>query len=249
MTDAPSWRQLLHEATDQLGDRTEARRIVEEASGYDGATLLLQLDERATALTERAWSGRWSNAGRLGEPLQYVLGRWGFRHLDVLVDRRVLIPRPETEMVVEYALEAADAIGARTAVDLGTGSGVVALSLAQERPGLSVWAVDSSADALDVARANLAGIGRAGARVRVTHGSWFAALPRELRGAIDLVVSNPPYVAEADRLPREVASWEPRHALRRGTFRARGDRVHRRRCSGVVGRSRRARRRDRRNTG
>jgi release factor glutamine methyltransferase len=149
----------------------------------------------------------------LGEPLQYVLGRWGFRSLDVLVDERVLIPRPETEMVVEYALEAADAIGARTAVDLGTGSGVIALSLAQERPSLSVWAVDSSADALDVASANLAGLGRAGARVRVAHGSWFAALPHELCGAIDLVVSNPPYVAEADPLPHEVASWEPQQSL------------------------------------
>jgi release factor glutamine methyltransferase len=203
---------LLQAATDQLGDRAEARRIVEEASGYDGATLLLQLDERATALTD-ARVGQMVERRATGEPLQYVLGRWGFRRLDVLVDRRVLIPRPETEIVVEYALEAADAIGASNAVDLGTGSGVVALSLAQERPSLSVWAVDSSADALDVARANLAGVGRAGARVRVAHGSWFAALPQELRGAIDLVVSNPPYVAEADQLPREVAGWEPRQAL------------------------------------
>jgi release factor glutamine methyltransferase len=212
VSDGPTWRQLLQEATDRLGDRTEARRIGEEASGADGATLLLQLDERSTPLTHARFVDMLERRAG-GEPLQYVLGRWGFRTLDVLVDRRVLIPRPETEMVVEYALQRADAVDARTAVDLGTGSGVIALSLARERPLLSVWAVDVSEDALDVARANLAGLGRAAARVRTAHGSWFSALPPELKGAIDLVVSNPPYVAETEALPREVSEWEPRQSL------------------------------------
>jgi release factor glutamine methyltransferase len=90
---------------------------------------------------------------------------------------------------------------------------VIALSLAVERPRLSVWATDASADALDVARANLAGIGRAAARVRLEHGDWFDALPRELAGTIDVVVANPPYVAADDPLPAEVSDWEPGDAL------------------------------------
>ena len=141
---------------------------------------------------------------RAGEPLQYVLGHWSFRRLDLLVDRRVLIPRPETEQVVEVALGLLDGRPRPLVIaDLGTGSGAIALSLAVELPvaGVEVWATDVSPDALDVARANLAGIGRAGANVRVVEGDWFDALPADLRGRLDLVVSNPPYVAEHDELP------------------------------------------------
>jgi release factor glutamine methyltransferase len=172
-----------------------------------------------------------------GEPLQYVLGAWSFRGLDLLVDKRVLIPRPETEMVVEVALEEATRLGLRRArrrrltlvepkhsdivVDLGTGSGAIALALEAELPDVEVWATDASDDALAVARANVAGC--AAARVRVAPaGSWFEALPDELAGAVRLIVSNPPYVAEHEvaSLPDEVASYEPRSALvagQRGT--------------------------------
>jgi release factor glutamine methyltransferase len=148
-----------------------------------------------------------------GEPLQYVLGRWGFRRLDLFVDRRVLIPRPETEVVTEVALAELDRVGGRLAVDLGTGSGAIALSVALERPRVEVLATDASADALAVASANLAGIGRPGARVRLLEGSWFDALPPSARGQVDLVVSNPPYVAESDALPDVVRAWEPVDAL------------------------------------
>src|SRR5688500_2404619 len=146
-----------------------------------------------------------------GEPLQYVLGAWGFRSLDLYVDRRVLIPRPETEQVVEVALAELRALGAAKplVVDLGTGSGAIALSIAPEVPTSQVWATDASPAALAVARANLAGIGRAAARVRLEHGSWFAALPKLLQGRVDMVISNPPYVADGDTLPPEVADWEP----------------------------------------
>ncbi len=212
LPDGPSWRQLLDEATVRLGDRTEARYIVEEASGREGADLVLFLDTSAPALPFARYQ-RMVERRASGEPLQYVVGRWGFRSLDVHVDRRALIPRPETEIVVEHALRVADELSARTAVDLGTGSGVIALSLAVERVTLSVWATDASPDALALATANLAGVGRAAARVRVAEGDWFAALPDELRGAIELVVSNPPYVAAADPLPAEVADWEPTKAL------------------------------------
>ena len=212
MPDGPSWRQLLAEATERLGDRTEARYIVEEASGREGAELVLHLDAHATALPFARWQ-RMVGRREVGEPLQYVLGRWGFRTLDVHVDRASLIPRPETEVVVEHALRVADEVGASTVVDLGTGSGVVALSLAVERVGLSVWATDESSAALALATANLAGVGRAAARVRLVEGDWFAALPVDLRGAVEVVVSNPPYVATDDPLPTEVANWEPTSAL------------------------------------
>jgi release factor glutamine methyltransferase len=162
-----------------------------------------------------------------GEPLQYVVGRWPFRTLDLMVDRRVLIPRPETEQVVEAALAELDRMepdpsaprSHRLAVDLGTGSGAIALSLAAERPRLRVWATDNSPSALDVAAANLAGLGgRAAARVRLVRGWWWAALPGDLRGQVDLVVSNPPYISSAEMggLDAQVVAWEPRSSLEAG---------------------------------
>lgn len=211
-----SWRELLVEARERLGSTVDARRIVERASGYDGAEQHLRLDDAVT-IRAAAHFEQMVERRATGEPLQYVLGAWGFRTLDLYVDSRVLIPRPETETVVEVALAELRNLGCRApvAVDLGTGSGAIALSLAREVPGIEVWAVDRSADALAVARANLAGLGRAGARVRLAEGSWFEPLPPIVRGRIDLVVANPPYVAEreVDDLPPEVAHWEPRSAL------------------------------------
>jgi release factor glutamine methyltransferase len=153
-----------------------------------------------------------------GEPLQYVLGRWGFRTLDLFVDRRVLIPRPETEMVAGLAIEELKAMRAAgidrpVSVDLGTGSGAIGLSIAVEVERAEVWITDASTDALVVARSNLVGIGRAATRVRVEEGSWFDALPSELRGSLDLIVSNPPYVATTDEVEDIVHKWEPHSAL------------------------------------
>jgi release factor glutamine methyltransferase len=215
VTTALTWRDLLREAVDKLGVEHEARRLVERASGCEGSEYVLALDEPARErsipffrdmLTRRA----------AGEPLQYVVGRWGFRKLDLFVDSRVLIPRPETEQVVEHALvEARRLPRPLVAVDLGTGSGAIALSLAVELDSqVEVWATDRSSDALTVARANLTGIGSfAAQRVRVVEGPWFTALPDELRGSVGLIVSNPPYVAASDELPPEVADWEPEGAL------------------------------------
>lgn len=230
-----SWRQLMAEAERRLGQAADdpsgppldaedaaldARRIVERASGAEGAELVLALDEPATqrgvhffdAMLERRLTG---------EPLQHVVGRWSFRTLDLMVDARALIPRPETEAVVEHALAELDRVApaARAAgrpplvVDLGTGTGAIGFSIAVERPGVEVWATDASVAALDLARANLAGLGRPAARVRLAEGSWFDALPPELTGEIDLVVSNPPYVADGDDLPPVVREWEPASAL------------------------------------
>lgn len=223
------WRDLLAEAESRLrraGIETaehDARRIVEEASGFEGATLLVSLGE---PVTKRGIARFDSMIARreAGEPLQYVLGRWGFRRLDLAVDRRVLIPRPETEVLVEVALGEIDRIAATRDVrrdpvvvaDLGTGSGAIALSVAVERVTTTVWACDASAEAVEAARQNLSGIGRAAARVGIVEGSWFEAFDPSLRGSFDVVVSNPPYVPSTDELPPSVAEWEPAGALYAG---------------------------------
>ena len=210
-----TWRQLLAEATDRVG-LVDARRIVQSASGHEGPDWVLALDVPASRRGVSAVDAM-VDRRTAGEPLQYVLGRWGFRSLDLLVDRRVLIPRPETEVVAELAVEELRRLGGGDrpvrAVDLGTGSGALALSLAAEVITAEVWGTDRSTDALAVARANLAGLGRPGSRVRLAAGDWFAALPADLQGGLDLVVSNPPYVGAGEDLPPEVADWEPREAL------------------------------------
>lgn len=211
-----TWRELWQQTTDAVGDRSAARWICERAGSFDGDEFLRALDDAATERMVAHLDAMVARV-RAGEPLQYALGRWGFRHLDVMVDRRVLIPRPETEHLVEVALDLVDRSSAeRVIADLGTGSGVIGLSLASELPlvGTEVWLTDLSTDALDVARANVAGLGRVGANVRVVEGNWFDALPDERRGQFDLVVSNPPYVATNDPdLSPDVAEWEPHAAL------------------------------------
>ncbi len=150
-----------------------------------------------------------------GEPLQYVLECWPFRTLELFVDRRVLIPRPETEVLVDALLVEHTRVGGPV-VDLGTGSGAIALSVAAERPGTEVWGVERSPGALAVARANCTGLGRKAATVRLVEGSWFEPLPSELAGNVGVIVSNPPYVADDETLPPTVADWEPVEALRSG---------------------------------
>jgi release factor glutamine methyltransferase len=226
-----SWAQQRRIVADRLttagiaSPDAEARWLTETASGYAGAdwlTIAAQLpNERAQrhldAMVERRLAG---------EPLQYVLGSWSFRGLDLMVDHRVLIPRPETEWVVEVALEEAARTGLRRATrpalgthtkavvaDLGTGSGAIALALESELADVVVWATDASTDALAVAAANVAGC--SATRVRLAEGSWFAALPAELEGTLSLIVANPPYIAahELDGLAAEVAEHEPHGAL------------------------------------
>ena len=143
------------------------------------------------------------------EPLAYVLGEWGFRRLTLAVDPRVLIPRPETEIVVERCLELLRPIERPRVLDIGVGSGAIALAIADERSDSSVVATDSSADALSVAEANKARLALNG-RVELRHGDLVAGAS----GPFDLVVSNPPYVALEDvkRLPPEVLH-EPLEAL------------------------------------
>jgi release factor glutamine methyltransferase len=186
--------------------------MVERVSGYDAAELIVNSDERVgvrgVAFFDSMLARRCA-----GEPLQYVLGRWAFRTLELYVDRNVLIPRPETEFVAGLAIDIALSLEAPVVVDLGTGSGAIALSVAVEVPTATVWATDVSEGALKVASANLAGLGRTAQRVTMASGSWFDALPDSVRGGVSVLVSNPPYVAKSDELPADVYDWEPHLAL------------------------------------
>jgi release factor glutamine methyltransferase len=241
-------RQLVASASTELPSTSEALWIVAEAAAIAPATIMTVLDTRVTSATVDAVQAMVERR-TAGEPLQYVLGTWSFRHLEVGVDPRALIPRPETEQVVETALDELGRIVAEgsaperlLAVDLGTGSGVIALSLAQEGPDvarrshssldglpgaieLEVWGTDVSVSALDLARLNLSRLADAcadadvdagaAARLHLVEGSWFDALPSRLAGQVHLVVSNPPYVSAAEwsALEPEVRDHEPRTAL------------------------------------
>ncbi|CAN5763121.1 peptide chain release factor N(5)-glutamine methyltransferase [soil metagenome] len=208
-----TWRTLLAEAERAVGDRQPARWIVEAASGLRGDELTSLLD---VEVGERAVARLDAMVARVGagEPVQYVIGAWGFRHLDLVVDQRVLIPRPETELVVDAVLELLPDRDPLAIVDLGTGSGAIGLALASELPldGVAVWITDVSIDALHVASANLAGIGRKARNVRIGLGCWYEALEPSLQ--FDVIVSNPPYVAEGDPdVEPIVRDYEPSAAL------------------------------------
>ncbi|HEX6599419.1 MAG TPA: peptide chain release factor N(5)-glutamine methyltransferase [Gemmatimonadaceae bacterium] len=174
--------------------------------------------ERGTAMSADAWERALAAAARRarGAPLQYAAGRAAFRHLTLDVDERVLIPRPETEQLVEIVLELTRDSAGGVAVDVGTGSGAIALALASEGTFEQVIATDVSLDALDVARGNVRRCAAAlRAAVSLRHGSLLGpVLERGMRA----VVSNPPYIAydEAASLPAGVRNWEPAVALYSG---------------------------------
>lgn len=228
--------RLQEAANSHINPEAVSRRILAEVSGYDMSELLSIWHDPAPELATARYEQMFQRL-LAGEPLQYVLGSWGFRRLDLFLDNRVLIPRPETEIVVGVALEelasrsqmlsnqSASQGAAGTglpprllAADLGCGSGAIGLSLAAECPNTEVICTDISADALAVTRANLAGIGTAGMRVRLAQGSWYEALgDNSLKGALDLIVSNPPYIADHEQLPKIITDHEPANALYAGS--------------------------------
>ena len=210
-----SWGDVLREATERFNQSEfsamEARWLVEEVAGCElvGSSLNDLVTNRQMALYDNLVLRRLN-----GEPLQYVLGHWQFRDLDLMVDQRVLIPRPETETVVSHVLKEVDRHGGEVFVaDLGTGSGAIGLSIALERSLTRVWCTDLSEEALLVTKANLAGLGQPAKRVTLCHGSWFNALPESLKGKLHIVASNAPYISTAEVLPPEVKDWEPSLAL------------------------------------
>jgi release factor glutamine methyltransferase len=186
-----------------------AEALLMHVLGVDRAALFV----RAGGLEpdEAARFGRALCRRCAGTPLQHLTGEQGFRRLTLEVRPGVFVPRPETETVVDHALAAIADVEAPVVVDVGTGTGAIALAIADERPAARVLATDRSADAVALARSNA---GRLGLDVAVHLGDGFEPLPPELRGGVDVVVSNPPYleVAEWEAIPLEVRA-DPRDAL------------------------------------
>ncbi len=203
MSDAPtagSVREALSSASDALAatgvetPRLDAELLLGEATGWDRARLAAEPEAGVPAPAGRQFAEMVRRRLRR-EPVAYILGRKGFRHIELAVDRQVLIPRPETELLVELALE----IAPQRVLDMGTGSGAIALAIAGEMPTCEVIATDTSPTALEVARDNAKRLGLAD-RVEFVE----AMLPPDV-GGLDLIVANLPYVAES-----EWGDWSPR---------------------------------------
>jgi release factor glutamine methyltransferase len=186
--------------------RLDAELLVGRALGLTRVELQLER-ERPLAAGEVALGRELLERRRRREPVAYILGEWGFRRLTLKVDRRVLVPRPETEVVVERCLEHLRGLEAPSVLDVGTGSGAIALAIADEHRGARVTGIDVSSDALALARENAAAT-----RLEVAFEQ--RDLRHGLSGRYDLVVSNPPYVRadEIGELEPEVRDWEPRVA-------------------------------------
>jgi release factor glutamine methyltransferase len=206
--------EVLRRSTEYLerkgvdSPRPDAERLLAHALGLERIQLYTEFDR---PLTEAELAPARALVERRGarEPLAYILGEWGFRHLLLKTDARALVPRPETEVLVERALALLEGVAEPRVVDVGTGTGAIALALAQELPGARVTALDVSPDALALARENAE---RTGLDVELRQADAREGLPG---GPYDLVASNPPYV-EADELPElqpEVRDFEPRIAV------------------------------------
>jgi release factor glutamine methyltransferase len=205
--------EVLGGATDYLAARgveharLDAERLLARVLGLTRIELYTQHDRPLTDEERGAARVLVQRRGRR-EPLAYVLGDWDFRHLTLRTDARALVPRPETEIVVERCLALLAGVSAPRVLDVGTGTGAIALALAQELDGPHVTATDRSSDALALARENADALGLVVELVETD-------LSAGVEGPFDLVVSNPPYVeaAELDSLEPEVREWEPRAAL------------------------------------
>ncbi len=217
-----SWRALCDDAAAALADRREARILIEEVAGVPYSRLFPELDAAPPAGARASLEGLVARR-RAGEPLQHVVGHWPFRTLELVVDRRALVPRPETELVAGHALAQLVRVRALrppgatlVAADLGTGSGAIACALVSEAEDLAVLAVDASADALRLAAVNRDRLGcQARARLELRAGDWYGGIDERWRHGIDCVVANPPYLAEREwgGLDPVVRDFDPYAAL------------------------------------
>jgi release factor glutamine methyltransferase len=197
-------------AARQKIDRLDARLLLQYATGCSHTDLLARPETPVSAPACVQFS-EWVERRAAGEPLAYIVGEAEFRGRVFQVSPAVLIPRPETEVLIDLALEKLRGLAAPKVLDLGTGSGIVAISLALECPQAASVAVDVAKEAISVARNNA---GRLGAKIDFRAGDWFAPLGGE---RFDLIVSNPPYVAENDpHLALDGLPFEPRMALTDG---------------------------------
>lgn len=194
--------------------RLQAELLVGHSLGLGRMQLYLQF-ERPLTEPELAQLRPLVKRRSEREPLQYILGTTDFADIKLKVDRRALIPRPETELLVEFAKERGGAAGPAQLLDLGTGSGALALALAHAWPSVKVTAVDVSEEALALARENAALLGFT-PRVNFVQSDWFTNIPAEAR--FEMIVANPPYlsVAEVAETEPEVRTFEPTNALSSG---------------------------------
>ncbi|MEW6553866.1 MAG: peptide chain release factor N(5)-glutamine methyltransferase [Actinomycetota bacterium] len=209
-----TWAARYLEDSGIVKPRLNAEHLLAHCTGR-GRTDLYAHYDRPVSREEREGYAALLRRRAAHEPLQYIIGSKGFRYLELAVDRRVLIPRPETEMLAGRAMDIVMALpGRAVVVDVGTGSGCIALSLASECPHATVHATDISAEALEAARVNARRL-RLGEAVSFYLGDLLDALDGGLAGTIDLIVCNPPYIREDDyrSLPPEVRLHEPRIAL------------------------------------
>ena len=200
-------RQRL-EAAGCESPEVDAEILVAHVLGLTRSELALESSRRLSKAEERTVEDLVARR-ESREPLAYVIGEWGFRRLLLDVDARVLVPRPETEIVVERCLARIGTVAEPRVLDVGTGSGAIALAIADEHPGARVTGVDASSGALEVAGGNVV---RTGVAIQLRTWDLFTGLPD---GPWDLVVSNPPYVLpeELETLAPEVRDWEPHEAL------------------------------------
>ena len=213
----PTVLEVLRKTAEFLGrkevpsPRLEAELLLAGALGCKRLDLYLRFDQ---PLTEAQLAPLREQVARRAkrEPLQYVTGRATFLDFTVACDRRALVPRPETEELAELVFSRVTTPPA-TALDLGTGTGVLACAMARKWPESRITAVDSSKEALALARANAAALSLA-ERIHFATANWFAGMP-EVEGGYDVIVSNPPYLTEAEwaEAQPEVRDWEPRGAL------------------------------------
>ena len=195
--------------------RLDAELLLSHVLGIDRVRLYMEYDRPLVQSELDAYRALVKRRAAR-EPVAYITGTRGFWSLDLHVDRRALIPRPETEVLVEEVLKRIPEDSTATLVDVGTGTGAIALAVASERPGLRLLATDASAEALALARENAAATGLS-ARIEFLEGDLLASVPAQLR--LDYVASNPPYVADSvrDELEPEVRDWEPAAALFAGS--------------------------------
>ena len=215
MSSSPSTvGELIRRSAERLAEqgterpRLDAERLVCHVLGEDRVALYMHLERPLSAGDAERVDELVARRARR-EPLQYVLGEWGFRRLVLAVDRRALIPRPETEIVVERCLALLAGVASPSVLDVGTGSGAIALAIADELPAARVIGIDVSADALALAEENRR---RTGLTLELRLHDLFRGLPDS---GWDLIVSNPPYVEpkELAGLAPEVLDWEPEIAL------------------------------------